>query len=440
MNDTSRKRLLGDGVHTFALRGANLFLALALNVLVARGLGPTSRGLYAFPGIDAAIVIVGFSGLNSATAYFFLRQNAGKAAIGAALATALGFTLAGIVVVGVLAYFQHQLWTIGAACAILPFSAVLNVLSGYYNGTMRVRAVNIIAASVTAATLAAMGIAFALFKVGVTPALYAWVVGTALVSSVGLILMLRESRLLNSSPVRLRDFVWYAAKNGSLNLVNLLNYRIDVYVVALLVAPAQFAFYTLAVGGAETALVVTQVVSLVALPHISKLNRGESARFTAACARNTLAIALAACAMLAIFAPIIVSLLYGARFAGVALSLRVLLAGVVFVSIGSGLSTFFTLQLGRVKTPMMVSSISACICLLGTIILVPRVGIVGAALSSSIAYLVGQSLLVNQFCKATGFRGRDVLLLNRADILRIEGWIKSLRQRLPGSRYVNEIR
>src|SRR5690348_7675566 len=68
-------RVMYDGLYTFAVRLLNIGMAAGLTVLTARMLGPSGRGTYALPGVEAALVASAFGGLSSATSYFLLNRN-----------------------------------------------------------------------------------------------------------------------------------------------------------------------------------------------------------------------------------------------------------------------------------------------------------------------------------------------------------------------------
>src|SRR6185312_6931548 len=108
-----------------------------------------------------------------------------------------------------------------------------------------------------------------------------------------LAVMLRDARTLESVQVPFVKFLLFSVRAGLANLVTQLNYRGDLYVVALLTTPAVLGQYTVAVSAAETLLIVTQIPALVTSPHVGSMECGPAARLTAACVRTTLVAALA---------------------------------------------------------------------------------------------------------------------------------------------------
>jgi O-antigen/teichoic acid export membrane protein len=128
-----------------------------------------------------------------------------------------------------------------------------------------------------------------------------------------------------------------------------------------------------------------------------------------------LLIALVVCGLLLVFAAPIVRLLYGAAFLPMVGALQILLVGVLAMSLGSPMATFFTLKLGKPEVPMWLAGASALLCITVSIALVPMIGIYGAAIGSSLAYACGQIAATWWFCRTTKISIREVLVPTQGD-------------------------
>jgi O-antigen/teichoic acid export membrane protein len=201
------------------------------------------------------------------------------------------------------------------------------------------------------------------------------------------------------------------------NFVALLNYRIDVYVVATFASAGALGIYTVAVSGAESLGVLTQVASIVTAPHIGSLGREEAAELTARAMRSNFALALLAAGVLYFVATPLITVLYGHAFAPAAVAFRILLIGVIALSNGGIVSSFFTLQLGNPNVPLRIASLGAGVCLIISLILVPRIGIVGAAIATSVAYVLSQVVVLLVFYRSSGIPLRKMLFPNPSDIV-----------------------
>lgn len=411
MRSNGSATLLYDGVYTFGMRIVNAIAAAALGILTARILGPAGKGIYTLPMVEAGLVGTAFTGLTSATSYFMLNANAGRTILRTALATmAVGVVLGAAVVTG-FAYAGHALWAAAAAIASLPATAATCIVAGYAVGIRRVRGTTTVTVATTLVNLVLVGVGFAVFARSPWIAIAAWVAALNLVAAIGLVVVFAHSRTLRDNvPVRTGDFVRFATKAGATNLVTLLNYRGDLYIVALLTSVASLGLYSVAVSASETLLIATQSAAITISPHVGSMDRRAAAQLTARCVRNNLLVAAALCGILFVAAPWVVALLYGGRFLPLVPVLRILLVGVVAVSLGSPVSSYFTLKLGRPEISLWIAGLSAAVCIALAAVLVPMLGIVGAAIGSTAAYIAGQAVGMSVFSRQARIGLRALLL------------------------------
>lgn len=384
-------RVMYDGLFTFGVRLVNVGLAAGLAILTARTLGPSGRGLYALPGIEAALVASVFGGLGSATSYFLLNRNPGPQFLRTIFAcTAVWIAVAAIALVPLSIFSNH--WTLLPAMSVLPAMAFLNISTGYALGIKKVRYSSVFTALPSLLTL--LAVAAGLILVQRTPGvgIAAWIAATLLAGVIALSFTLADARkrLHGSDHVGIVEYGKFCIKVSSVYVVTLLNYRADLYVVALMLTPAALGMYGIAVTVAETLLLPTQAASFVVSPHIATAEPRESALLTARCVRNNLLIAASLCVVLFVFAEPILKLLYGKAFVPAAPAFDILLIGVVALSTGSPISNYFTLRLGIPQISIWLGTLSAAVCLVTSIALIRHDGMVGAAIGSTAGYVFGQ--------------------------------------------------
>ena len=112
-----------------------------------------------------------------------------------------------------------------------------------------------------------------------------------------------------------------------------LNYRIDQFIIAILLPPEQLAFYVIAVEIAERIWIIPGAVSMALLPHLTN-SRDRDPALAAVVARHTILWTGAGCLLVFAVAGVAVSLLYGAAFDAVATPLRWLLPGIFTLTVG----------------------------------------------------------------------------------------------------------
>lgn len=406
-----------DGLFTLVMRGINIVFAVALGVLTARLLGPTGKGLYAMPGVQAALVATAFTGLSSATSYFLLNRRPGHHILSPTIISGALLIVVSAIVIVILALIGHAMWAAPAAIASLPASAMSCIAAGYVVGIKRIRWASTLTVATTAVMFTLMAVGLLLVARSAWVAIVVWIVSTTIVSAIGFIAVLLHARTLSGgTPVAFREYFGMLLKVAATSLVTLLNYRADLYIVAILLPPFDLGLYTVAVSGAEGLLVPTQIAAQVTAPHIGSLEKAAAARLTARCVRNNLLIACIICVVIFVLAPALIHLLYGAAFAPLVPALRILLAGVLVLSLASPISSYYTLKLGKPEIPLVLAGASAAICIASALLLVPRFGIDGAAAASTIAYLIGQGLGIAYFAHRARVPARALLLPTGEDL------------------------
>jgi len=414
---TFARGIVADGAYTLLLRLLNIGAAAALGILTARLLGPSGKGIYALPMVQAGLVTAAFAGLSRATSYFLLNRNAGSRILRPAFVSALAFVAAGAAVVGAIALASGQLWAALPAIASLPSAAAINFVTGYVVGVKRVRYASTLTVAMNVGTFVLM--AAGLLAVGRTPsvAIAVWIVASTLISFAALAaVVLHARRLTPSEPVSVIEYLRFTGKVGVVSLISLLNYRADLYIVAWMAPAATLGMYTVAVSAAESLLVPTQVAALVTSPHVGGLDLQAAGQLTARCVRNNFLVAAVVCGVIFALAQPIVHLLYGSAFLPLVPALRVLLLGVFALSLGSPMSNYFTLKLGKPEVAMVFASISAAVCIAVSIVLVPRLGMLGAAIGSTAAYALGQAVATVYFSRMAHIPIQTILVPTLGDL------------------------
>ncbi|HEY1975361.1 MAG TPA: polysaccharide biosynthesis C-terminal domain-containing protein [Candidatus Baltobacteraceae bacterium] len=409
--------LVHDGLFTFVIQSLTIVGSLAVGVLTARVLGPAGKGVYAMPVVQAGLVASLFSGLSSAASYYLLNEKAGRRIVAPLTVLTLCFVAISAVAVAIIAWLGNALWAAPAAIASLPAAAAIFAVRGYVTGIKKVRYVSTISVSTVLATLAFTVAGFLAISHSPAIAIVAWVASTTIVGAVAWIAMLVHSRTLeNGSPIRLSDFTRFSVKGGATALVSLLNYRADLYIVAIMLPVADLGLYSVATSAPQALLFPAQVASIVASPHIGGLDKRAAANLTARCVRHSLLVSVVICMVVFAIAPIVIKLFYGAPFLPLVPSLRVMLIGVIALAAAGPISSYYTLKLAKPEIPLVVAGISAVICIAGTVILIPHFGIVGAASASSGAYVITQILSLWYFRRATGIGLRSMLVPTAVDL------------------------
>ncbi len=221
----------------------------------------------------------------------------------------------------------------------------------------------------------------------------------------------------------IRPFLAFVLISYLSDLINLINYRFDVWVVGNSAGTAQLGLYAVAVGLGQLFFYIPEPFSRVIQPFLyGDTSPAMVQRYKFISRLNFSTVALLSLT-LGLSAHWVIPLLYGQAFIGSAQALYWLLPGIVFVS-SSKLVTPLLVGGKMIRYFLYATSTAAVVTIVLDLLLVPRFGIVGAALASTVSYF---TLLVMQ-CLAVrykmGIHVWDMFLLKPSDLNMILGIIQ----------------
>jgi O-antigen/teichoic acid export membrane protein len=176
-----------------------------------------------------------------------------------------------------------------------------------------------------------------------------------------------------------------AAKAYASNLVSFLNYRQDMYLVGLMAGQSALGLYSVAVTLAELVWVLPNAISQILFPKLGAVQRDEAGALTARVSRVTVVVSIISAAVLAAVSYPIVHVVYGEAYASSYVPLLILLPGTVAFSLAKVFSGYFS-AMNRLGFASVISTVTMVVNLLSNLVLIPALGIRGAALASAISY------------------------------------------------------
>jgi O-antigen/teichoic acid export membrane protein len=186
------------------------------------------------------------------------------------------------------------------------------------------------------------------------------------------------------------------------NLAAFMNYRLDVFVVNYFLDPAQVGLYALGVVISESLWQIPQAVATALFPRTARTIDDGAGSFTCLVTRHVFFLACIFGLILALISPIAIPLVFGARFAPSVGVVWWILPGTVALAVAKVMSADISAR-GKPE----FNSLSAFIALIVTILLdftlIPRMGIAGAALASSLTYILEATIIafaLKHFLKA----------------------------------------
>jgi O-antigen/teichoic acid export membrane protein len=196
----------------------------------------------------------------------------------------------------------------------------------------------------------------------------------------------------------------------------LLMLRLDQLFLESFLDVSAVGLYAMAAWGAELLWLVPEALNPL-LVYSSADDRDQGRDLMAARAvRLGLWTTAVAAIPLAMMAPLLLGLLRGGAYLPAVPALWVLLPGIVAFAPGAILAGDF-IGRGRPHWNTQASGITVAVNVALCLLWIPRLGILGAALSSTVAYTLGSCLMLGRFQRLTGVAWR-LLLLPRASDLR----------------------
>lgn len=424
-------RLSGAVGGTLARQVVGLALALVQVALLARLLGPAGNGDLNLALVFGTLLVTSFNlGLPAANCYFIAR---GALSLDQALRTNLGLGLglaAGTGVLGAIAlasplaaYFHvtdpTPFWLVLAL--VYPLQLLVTLATSVLQGGLAFGRANQALLVGSVATLALTVLFVWILAWGIPGALGAAAGGQLLALAVAVIAIRRHPDR-HAGPEAfvprryLRESLAYAFQVHVSNVVTYLNYRIDFLMVAYFCGPLQAGIYAVSLQIAERLWLLSQASSSVILPLLSSLGEQESLRrdVTPLVARWIAALTLVGAGAIAAIGWPLLLLCFGPQYRAAYVPLLLLLPGIYCVSQSRVLANDLAAR-GRADLNVWTAVILLVAGLVANLLLVPTMGVWGAAGASSVAYAIDAMTKNLLYSRTSGNSWQTSLLLTRED-------------------------
>ena len=399
-------------------------LGLLNSILLSRLLGPAGRGeigaAMLWPVLLVAITSFGFI---PATLFFAGREAADTEAV---LANAAGMGLVQGTVAIIIGYIclpallPHQSERVinvaRAYLLVVPISLLTQYGISVLQARLHIGLFNLLRMIIPAGYLGGVIVLSLLKKVSLSHVVF-------LHLSLTLIAMLAVYFCLFKVGVRLsfrcdwplwKEMLRYGAKVLAGDLSQLGNLRLDQTVIAAWLPPAELGLYLASVSAAQTIQILSTAVRQVLVPSMvrasSQTSRLELLKRTLA---RYSALSLGATLAVAVILPFGIPLIFGPSFRGAILPAEILLVGFFFLSakdvLAGGAQALGDPWLGS-RAEILALGITAGLLAM----LLPRYGILGAAIAAMAAYAAALFFLARALCKAYQIRAKHLFVISHA--------------------------
>jgi len=416
-----------------AIQGLNV----VSGVILARALGPAARGELAavllWPGILAAV-----GGLSTAegVAYFTARASS---PMQATVATALAISLAQAMVLMAAGYLLMPLvlghyggGTVRAGrlyLLSLPPYLLGQAAMALLQGRQRWVTLNLIRVVITATTVAGLVLLLSAGRVTVLNATTLYIA----VSAVGLaatVAALAASGWFGLHPdARLaRSITVFGLKAHVGSLAGQANLNLDKAAIAVFLSSRDLGVYSVAVTLSAPLTMIGTAIGTVALPAVAASGSAPERRHAFAwLVRSTLVLSAATTVTLVVLTPLLMRTFFGVGFLSGVLIAQVAITAALARGVGYVLA-YGLCAFNRPLAPSIAEALAVLATVVGLAVLLPSLGLVGAAITSLVAYSVSAAYMLWFAQRRLEMPLTDLLLPRQGDIGQ---WIRCVRRDRP---------
>jgi O-antigen/teichoic acid export membrane protein len=418
----------------------SLVVAFVASILLARWLGPSGRGLLAIM-VQSANVVFALSalGVPVAVTYYASRPDVSSqrllgnsllsAAVLAVVFVPLFWLLRGPIGDLVARGHSGSAWVL--AGALVPLTFLDWSTHNQLLGTLRFVRFNVLVVVSRLAYVAAICALVGAGGLGVTGGLAALGLASAVMVVGSLPPLLRGGPPVVDRGL-FRALVRYGSRVQVGTILQLLNYRFDVFILQFFRPLREVGYYVAASVLAELVITLANAFQSSVLPLVSHYEGDEQqAATTRASLRHHGILAFAATLANAAFAPLVIVYAYGASFHPSLVPVFILLPGMWFLGTGTVVAGDLRGR-GRPGLSSAVAAASVIVTVALDFALIPPFGIAGAAVASVAAYVVyGVGSLV-ALEHASAIPLRELVIPTRADFALYATAVRRALARLRG--------
>lgn len=389
-------------IETFSTKILLIIIGTGLSIIIARTLGPEGRGQYTTAAAFVAIIVqFGNLGIQASNTYYVAKDKTiFRYLLGNSILVSGIVSL--IVLIGIIIILNIRATLIpitgtflSIAVITIPISIANLLFQNLLIGLQDIRSYNLIEL-ITKLIGIVVTVMIVLMNLITAEAIYSVSLVTAIISFVWLLIKLlshsklikRSERLLAFSISIFRNSFAYGIKAYLANFFAFLVFRADILMIKNFLGDAAVGLYSISVSMADLIYMLPVTIASILFPKLAAVNNTEDKwKVCKKTAKHTVYIMVFICAVGAIFAKPAVTILYGNAFEPAIPSFLILLPGIFAMSITSIISSF-NASIGFPISVVILYLITSIINIVLNSYLIQLFGINGAALSSTLCYII----------------------------------------------------
>jgi O-antigen/teichoic acid export membrane protein len=435
-----------DSLINYSTQMAIFILSFISSIIIARMLGPEGKGIYSFvfivPIITKTIINLG---MNSSNVYFIgkrrfpINRIVGNAFFYSIFSGTGAAALLIILVPFADEYFMHGTSNIFLYITIPTIPILLLIENIYYFLLANRDMVELSSFRLVQPIIYIFALLFILLNhasLSVVEAIVANISGILAAVLLGSYFIIKKkyfTGLVLDGNI-FKETITFGLKQHLGTVSQLLNYRVDMFIIAALLTPADLGLYTISVLIAETIWYLPTSIGQVLFAKIASVDEKVDDDFTPLVCRSVVFSTLVSCIFLFIVSDFLIPLFFTSMFLSSVMALKLLLPGIFFFSISKILAVDLTGR-GFPQYFSFASAVALCATIVFDLLLIPRLGINGASLGSSISYFLGTIIIMYQFKKKSKVMLRDLLIIKLDDLSEYRRLVRYFIGRLKGEGY-----
>jgi len=385
-------------------------MAALTSIIIARILGPSGKGILAALAAMVGIALqFGNLGLHGANTYFAAKDKDKSTSL---IANSFWFSL----VIGLIIFFISYLFLsqhLGAlgqvdfrlakiALIAVPFLLLNYLWQNILVGLNKIKAYNIVLILNQSLYLIGAIIILLVLRKGVFSLVVFNTITAIIVTFLFWVYFLRAKQFSFKID-------WYLIKR-SLNygfkvyitcFLGYLVLRSDIFILNYFKGAAETGLYSVAASFIDAFLVLPSIIALLLIPKATK-NLGQSGDIVAKVSRISIIIVAVICLGAILLGRPAINIIFGSVFDKSFIPLLILIPGAFFLSIGTILSQYFTAH-NRLMPIVYIWVIATILNIGMNIVYIPIYGMVAAATSSLLAYIVVCGYVTHSFLRLNNY-------------------------------------
>ena len=422
---------------TYSTKIIVLVLLFAINAIIVRTLGASGRGIIALlQTFFQILVLLTMFGMSEGNTYYLGNRTYKHKDI---FSNVLFHTLLTSLIVIPLAILLRkwliihflknidEIYFLIALC-LFPSFFLFQHSSSMLLGHKKFVPFNIVAISRYVLFLLLLVILVPVYRV--QGALWAAIIGIVSANIIAFVSLLKSGTPIFSINLSfLKKSFIYGVKSQIGLILSQINRRLDIFIINLFLDPSHVGYYTIAVVVAEFPWYISQAAATALFPEASGMKRKDAYQFTAFVCRNVLFIVSCLSIVLLALGRILITTVFGIDFAISVMPFQLLLIGIVALSTNKVLCAGFS-GTGRPEFGTYTAAVAAVTTVTLDFLLIPLLGISGAAIASTSAYFAAATTSVILFRKLASLPFKEFLLIKREDIDKYPAFFRTLKKRL----------